>query len=280
MRLLFFFISFFIFTSFGDEIKFPKLTGPVVDEASFLNSGEKQILSERIFSFYESGGFQIQIVTVNNLNGYPIEEYAIHLAETWKIGRKKEGDGIIILIAKEERALRIEVGQGIEDKITDYQSSQILHQILIPAFANAEFFNGLNQTLDILTGDMNYQTRTMPKVRTEHNIPAYFAPLFFISFFLYIISYNFFRKNKVIRVILTMLFFGIIGFIIFQTIAHLIFASLMGLLIGVIGPLNFLILLMHSSGRGGRGGFGGGRGGSSWGGGGGGFSGGGASGRW
>lgn len=287
MRFLFLTLSLFIFNSFGQELNFPALTSPVVDEAQYLSTTEKEALDQKIRNFYKQGGYQIQILTIKNLQGYAIEEYSIRLAEKWKIGRKDQGDGVIILISKDDRKLRIEIGQGIEDKITDYQSSIILQNILIPAFKSGAYYGGLDRTLNALMGKAgeDFQAVASNKIirpkQVKLGVPANFvAPIFLGSFFIYLILYHFFRKNKLLRALSSAIFFGLIAYIIFKALAFIVFALFFGLFIGLIGPLNFLILMMHGSGRGGGLGGGGGSfgGGGGWSGGGGGFSGGGASG--
>jgi uncharacterized protein len=128
------------------ETPVPRLTGPVVDLAGLLDGPTQQRLSElsRSASAADGGrGVQLQYLVVPSLEGEPIEEYSIRVAEAWKIGSKGRDNGILIVVAVKDRAYRIEVGGGLEGEIPDVLAGRIGDQILRPAFRAGRFGDGL-----------------------------------------------------------------------------------------------------------------------------------------
>lgn len=222
------------------EIKVPTLTSPVVDEAGLLSSSERTSLESTIQHLLGSKGPQVQVLIVKSLEGNVIEDYSMKVAETWKIGTKKEGNGLLLVIAVEDRKMRIEVGQGIEGTITDYDSHKIIDKILKPAFREKDFYGGIQGFLSIVQEKFGIEGGATPRKRLTRKRQA--SPLNII--------------------------FMIIIFIIF-------IITRMGPMAGV----GMMGGRRYGGGYYGGGSSSGG-GGSSWGGGGGGFSGGGSSGDW
>lgn len=112
----------------------PRLTGPVMDMADILNPNTEHILDAYLRQLHEKGGAQIQVATVPSLEGLPIEEYSIHLTDQWKLGKKKEDRGVLLLVAPIERKLRIEVGLGLEGDLPDVVASRIIREVMAPEF--------------------------------------------------------------------------------------------------------------------------------------------------
>ena len=110
-----------------------------MDLGNFLNPQESENLSETIREIRAQNGPQIVILTVQDLQGYPIEEFSIRLAEKWQLGSKEKDDGLLIIISKAERAVRIEVGNGIEGEITDYYTSEYTKDIFPSYFRQGQF---------------------------------------------------------------------------------------------------------------------------------------------
>jgi uncharacterized protein len=122
---------------------FPKLTGRVVDNANMLDAPTQSRLTDMLAAFEQKSGDQIVVVTLPNLGGNTIETYGYQLGRAWGIGQKKKDNGALLIIAKKEHKIRIEVGYGLEGKMTDAQSSIILHSILAPAFKKGDFDSGV-----------------------------------------------------------------------------------------------------------------------------------------
>lgn len=189
-------------------------------------------------------GPQIGVLTLQDIESETIEQTSIRVAEQWKLGTAEGDNGVIVLIAVEQRKVRIEVGQGLEGDLTDFESSKIINELMLPLFKNGDFPSGL------LVGVARIIQITAPDI----NVEALF-------------SGNGDFKAKAVqkessaasRVVSILIFIGAI----FMFIKY---------------PRLFLLILLSGAGRRGGGSFGGGGGG--WSGGGGGFSGGGASGGW
>lgn len=147
-RVSFAFILGFLFISANAEVKIPALTGPVIDEGGFLSSREADQLESLLRSFLPK--VQIQIWTLNTLEGDAIESVSIRAADVWKLGTEKKDNGILILVARQERKMRIEIGQGLEGEIPDALAGRIVDQILKPAFRASRFYDGLEGASNFL----------------------------------------------------------------------------------------------------------------------------------
>lgn len=286
MRLLLPFILFISFYSWGAELQVPALKSPVMDEAGFLTPSERQDLSQLAYELHANNGPQITVLTVSDMQGYPIEEFSIRVAEKWKLGLKEKGNGLLITIAKKERQMRIEVGEGIEGEITDYEANYYIRKILTPAFKQGQFHQGLRTVMIDVARTFNINlapesSRVARRVPPPRHLPGPLVKAFpFIILFL-ILGQIFLRKKPVARGVFTGSGIAGAGFFLLPGVGLGFVAVLfiIGLCIGIIGLHNLLFALAASrGGRYGGGGFGGGGGG--WSGGGGGFSGGGSSGSW
>lgn len=122
----------------------------VNDFAGLMSDINAQNLEDKLVRYNDSTSSQIAIVTVKNLGGYPIEDYAIKLARKWGIGQNEKDNGILILVSKEDRLMRIEVGTGLEANVTDLSTKRIRDEILAPAFKQSNYFRGLDDATDRL----------------------------------------------------------------------------------------------------------------------------------
>ncbi len=265
------------------EIQIPALRAPVMDEAQFLSEKEEQDLNQLAYEIYTNKGPQITIFTANDLQGYGIEDFSIAVAEKWQLGTKEQGNGLLIIIAKTERKMRIEVGQGIEGEITDYESSQYINQVLAPAFKQGQFHAGLRVVMEDVAGKFNIKMGTGRKYVRRSAQPVQ-LPKALITAFPFIIIFIILgqlilSKKPFARGMFTGTSLAGAGFLFGGAgIAIIGMLFFVGLMIGLIGLHNLLFALAAGGGRSrGGGGFGGGGG---WSGGGGGFSGGGSSGNW
>ncbi len=123
--------------------KFPPLTGRVVDDANLLSPAAEAKLTDELAALESQTGHQVVVATVPDLQGYEIEEYGYQLLRTWGVGREKEDDGVILLVAPTERKVRIEVGYGLEPVLTDALSSVIIRRDILPAFKTGDFEAGI-----------------------------------------------------------------------------------------------------------------------------------------
>lgn len=122
---------------------FPELTGRVVDQAGMLSGEDEAGLTRMLAAHEEATTNQLVVVTLPDLQGYPIEDFGYQLGRHWGIGQEGDDNGALLIVAEEERAIRIEVGYGLEGQLTDAASSTIISRIITPAFRQGEFSQGI-----------------------------------------------------------------------------------------------------------------------------------------
>jgi uncharacterized protein len=125
------------------DVAVPALTGRVVDQTGTLSSSEQADLSRTLADFEKRKGSQIAVLIVPTTQPESIEQFSIRVAEAWKIGRSKVDDGAILLVAKNDRKLRIEVGYGLEGALTDATTKRIIDEIIAPRFKSGDFAGGI-----------------------------------------------------------------------------------------------------------------------------------------
>lgn len=125
------------------DIQFPPLSGRVVDRAGILSQDAVFRISELIQQHEKKTGNQLVVVTLPDLRGLTIEEYGYQLGRHWKIGQKGRDNGVLLLVAPDERQVRIEVGYGLEGALTDALSANIIHTKILPKFKNGDFDGGV-----------------------------------------------------------------------------------------------------------------------------------------
>lgn len=275
------------------EVAVPPLSGAVVDLTGTLTADQRQSLDAELRTFAEQRGSQVAVLLVPTTQPESIEQYSIRVADQWKIGRKRVDDGVILVVAKNDRTVRIEVGYGLEGAITDLASKRIIDEQIVPRFRDNDFYGGIRAATTSLMKLIQGEKLPEPERRQvgtgngdhlQWLIWALFAVLMF---------------GGIVRAIFGRFFGSAIGGGVVGAVATLVVGSLT---VGVVaGLFAFLVMLATGGGRGnyvGRrstGGWGGGGwGGGGWGGGGGwsggsnggfsggggGFGGGGSSGRW
>lgn len=250
-------ISFLLFALVARaDFTVPALTGPVVDEAGLLDSRTKSVIDDGLRSLLARGETQVNVLIVSSLEGVPIEQASIRVTDQWKLGTAKGDKGVLLLIAPKERALRIEVGQGLEGVLTDADSKRIISEAITPSFKQGRFDEG------VLMGVVEIMRRTNPELNPQElfgqagRARSYETQTGDVTL------------AKLIRWFLILMF---VLFFLRPRRRRRGFAS--GLMWGAATGWG-------ARGMGGGGWGGGGGGGGGWGGGGGGFSGGGASGNW
>lgn len=126
------------------ELTFPPLTGRVVDTAQMIEPTAREQLTQQLAAHEKASGEQLVVVTLPNLQGADIADFGYQLGRHWGIGQKDKNNGALLIVARDERKLRIEVGYGLEDRLTDAQSSVIIHQVITPAFKTGQFSKGIS----------------------------------------------------------------------------------------------------------------------------------------
>ena len=262
----------------------PPLTGHVIDQTGMLTTEQMTTLEQTLTAFEARKGSQLAVLMIASSAPEAIEPYALRVAELWKLGRKKVDDGAILVIAKDDRAMRIEVGYGLEGSLNDATSKRIISDIILPPFKQQDFYGGISagvgQIIAVIDGESLPAQSNRP-VANIANVQQY-APILFI---LVMVFGGVLRASigKVPGAIVTGGVVAVVAWFIVGALSVALIAGVIGLFVTLLGGgmRGHGFGGYHSGGtRGGGhgGGFGGGGGGFS--GGGGGFGGGGATGRW
>jgi uncharacterized protein len=130
------------------DVAVPPLAGRVVDKTATLSSSDIASLDRTLKDFEAKKGSQIAVLIVPTTQPETIEQYSIRVAEAWKIGRKKIDDGAILVVAKDDRRLRIEVGYGLEGALTDATAKRIIDEVITPKFRSGDFAGGIADGVD------------------------------------------------------------------------------------------------------------------------------------
>ncbi len=151
-------------TAFAVEVPF--LAGRVNDQGDLLSDGTEEVLDERLRQLEEETGAQVAILTIPNLEGDPIEDFSIRVVETWKLGRAGVDDGVLILIARDERRMRIEVGYGLEGALTDAQAGRIIRDLMTPRFREGDFDGGVSDAVEAVSAAVRGEPLPLPEERS------------------------------------------------------------------------------------------------------------------
>jgi uncharacterized protein len=183
------------------EPDFPQLTGRVVDDAKLLSDSDKTALTIDLKALEDKSSDQLVVVTLPSLQGYPIEEFGYQLGRHWGIGTAKLNNGVLLIVAPNERKVRIEVGTGLEGMLTDALSRVIIENSILPRFRDGDFpggiKNGVRDIASTLTGD-SAEVEARARAREDAESPA--IPWFFIIFWLAIflwVAYTMWLSTRV-----------------------------------------------------------------------------------
>jgi uncharacterized protein len=132
----------------------PFLAGRVNDYAGMLDDTTRARLETALGQLEKATGAQVAVLTIDSLEGEPLEDYSLKVAETWKLGRKGKDDGALLLIAKNDRKMRLEVGYGLEGTLTDALSSRILNNVVRPRFKTGDFAGGIEAGVNAIVGTL------------------------------------------------------------------------------------------------------------------------------
>ena len=142
------------------------LTGRVVDQADLLTPVQEMQLARKLEALEKEVGPQYVVVTVASLGGRPIEDYSLDLARRWGIGHKDRDDGLMLLVAPSERKVRIEVGLGLERRVTNGYAAEVIRDQALPRFKAGRFPEGIEATSDALIGRLR-SSRSEPAPAQE-----------------------------------------------------------------------------------------------------------------
>lgn len=170
-----------VFLAAVHAAEIPALKGYVNDYANMISPAARTKLAQELREFERTDSTQIVILTVTSLEGQPIEDYSIRVAEAWKIGHKGKDNGIIFIVAKEERKMRIEIGRGLEGRLTDLTAGRIIDLVVKPRFKRGDFSGGfvagVAALIDATKGEFQADDARLPEKKKS------LSPLFTILLF-------------------------------------------------------------------------------------------------
>ena len=283
-------IALFISVSLSAaEVAVPPLQSRVTDLTGTLPASEAVQLEQKLAAFEAKKGSQIAVLIVLTTQPETIEQYSIRVVDAWKLGRKRVDDGALLIIAKQDRTVRIEVGYGLEGALPDAIAKRIVDEIIVPKFKQGDFAGGINAGVERMMAVIAGEPLPPPQIRPGtggsaragavlDNIIPIFIGFIVLGKILQSLFGSFIGASVMSVAV------GFLGWVVFSSIIFAIIIAVFSFFLSLFGNVGGGIT------RGGpgswpSGGFGGGRGGGFGGGGGfsgggGGFGGGGASGRW
>jgi uncharacterized protein len=266
------------FLAWAEEVAIPPLAHRVTDLTGTLTTEDQAALESRLAAVEQNKGSQIAILMVPTTQPETIEQYAIRVVESWKLGRKGVDDGVLVLLAKEDRKSRIEVGYGLEGALPDAVAKRITTDIMRPYFRQGDFYGGLTAGVNAIAGVINGEPLPEPK---KQHAGGFSLDALFVAFIAAI------AVGGVLRAMLGRLMGGLAAG---GLAAGLLWVLGVGMVLASLAGVAAFLFTLASGRRGGFpgdfGGWGGGyeggghSGGGGFSGGGGGFGGGGASGDW
>ncbi|MBL8250076.1 MAG: TPM domain-containing protein [Candidatus Competibacter sp.] len=269
----------------------PALTERVIDRTGTLSAAERQALEAKLAAFERERGTQIAVLMVPTTQPEDISSFANRVANTWKIGRREIGDGLLIVVAKDDRQMRIEIAKALEGPVPDLAAARIIDQQMKPRFRAGDFAGGLDAATDRLIGLVKGENLPIPEPQdslSAGQLPIDGIGLLIFLFFGIIMVGSLLRSlfGKVLGPLFTGAAAGGLTYLLTASLIFGVLAGLMGLFVSFLSAASTVgrrgPVFIPGGGWGGGfggGGFGGGGGGFSSGGGGD-FGGGGASGSW
>jgi uncharacterized protein len=165
------------------DVAVPALSGRVVDQTGTLSAGDADALTQKLRDLQTRKGSQVAVLIVPTTEPETIEQFSIRVAEAWKIGRKKIDDGALLVVAKNDHKLRIEVGYGLEGALTDVTARRIIDEIIVPRFKTGDFAGGISAGVDRIIRVIDGEPLPAPKPEVSHSVdPNMFFDIIFSPF--------------------------------------------------------------------------------------------------
>ena len=257
------------------QVAVPPLAGHVTDLTATLTPAQKESLEQTLAAFEARKGSQLAVLLLPTTAPEGIDQYALRVAEQWKIGRAKVDDGAILVVAKDDRTLRLEVGYGLEGALSDIVSKRIISDTIVPRFKQGDYYGGIDagvaQIIRVVDGE------ALPAPASQRTQGPDDLRQMFPFLLIVVLVVGGVLRNTIGKLAGSVVTGALVGVLAWLLLGAVLLAVLAGLVATVVTLLGGGAVLRGIGGMGGgRGGFGGGglRGG------GGGFGGGGASGRW
>jgi uncharacterized protein len=180
---------------------FPALTGRIVDEADLLTPQDEAELTATLQALEGTSSDQLVVVTLKSLQGFPIEDFGVRLGRHWGIGQEGKDNGVLLIVAPDERKVRIEVGKRLEPLLTDAMSRIIIENSILPGFRRGDFADGIRAGVrdikDVLLGDAD---AVKERARGMHQAPETdWLALAIIALWIAIVAYSIYQQNQQAR---------------------------------------------------------------------------------
>ena len=175
-------IGFLLLLSFFQAKEVPRHSGPVMDRAGLLSSQESKALIGALYNFKQQYGPEIQLLTIDSLEGDSLEDFSIRIVDQWKIGDKKRDDGVLFLISVKDKKMRIEVGQGLEGDLTDAEAGRIIRSVG-KYFKSKDYRSGVILGLSMISEQVGGKLTGSPRVRVKRARKGSLFNTFFVFIF-------------------------------------------------------------------------------------------------
>ena len=181
----------------ADTLPIPALSGRVVDQAGILTSSEESRLTTKLKDLEDKTSIQLVVVTLSSLRGSPIEDWGLALGRTWGIGQKGKDNGALLIVAPNDRELRIEVGYGLEGTLPDATASTIIRNVIVPRFKSGDMADGISDGVDAIIAVLTGSSEEFTPSRNEALswLLSNLVPVLFFVFFVIMIIVNFTRQT-------------------------------------------------------------------------------------
>ena len=272
--------SFFLIAVAAAQIAVPPLKSRVTDLTGTLNAQQRAALEQTLAEFESRKGAQVAVLMLPSTQPETVEQYAVRVEEIWKLGRKGVDDGVLLVVAKDDRRLHIEVGYGLEGALPDAIAKRIIDEDITPRFKQGDFYGGIRAGTDRIMRVIEGEPLPAPRAQPGASRLSEYLDWVVPGIFILVICGGALRALFG-RFLGSGIMAGVAGFLAFLVAGSLLIAALLALFVFVIGLFGSALRLGNGSGYGGGGGgFSGGGGGGGFSGGGGSSGGGGASGSW
>lgn len=171
----------------GAALEVPYLTGRVNDLAGLLGGSEKEALERTLAELEERTGAQVAVLTIPSLEGEVLEDYSLRVAETWQLGQKGQDNGVLFLVAVNDRQMRLEVGYGLEGTLPDATCRQILDGLVRPRFRAGDFAGGLREGVQAVAAVIQGDTSVLAEAEKKAQ-PKLVERIIFLAFFLFVVG--------------------------------------------------------------------------------------------
>ena len=182
----------------ADTLPVPALSGRVVDQAGILNSAEESRLTTKLKNLENNTSIQLVVVTLASLGDWPIEDWGLALGRTWGIGQKGKDNGALLIVAPNDRAVRIEVGYGLEGTLPDATADAVIRNVIIPRFRAGDMAGGISDGVDAVIAALSgsgEEFTPSPRALVSQTLSEW-APVFFVGLFFVIMIAAQFRQRR------------------------------------------------------------------------------------